>query len=95
MADGQNNAKNNLKIEYLTYERFKTCNRVQSLKAFAQAIASIMNVTVIKLMNANTIMMTRLSSHPVLANTDGNVNAPVPTIKLNTNTSPICKKFSN
>lgn len=35
------------------------------------------------------IKNTKPSSHPVLANADGSVSAPVPTIKLNKNTKPI------
>lgn len=43
-------------------------------------------------MNASTMISTNPRSQPVLAKADGSVNAPVPTIKLNTNIKPICRE---
>lgn len=56
--------------------------------AFAHAILSITNVTVIKLTNAKNIKRKVLNNQPAPANAAGSVNAPVPTIKLKIYTNP-------
>lgn len=41
-------------------------------------------------MNAKTHISVKPTAHPALLKTAGNVKAPVPTMRLNTYTSPVC-----
>lgn len=67
------------------------CIILHCVVALAQAIHSIIKVTVIKLTRANEINKIVLRSQPAFAKALGNVRAPVPTIRLNTYITPTYK----